>query len=183
MSVKYAEGIYGAQITDQALTTSKKGNAMGVITIQILTQLVETQDPGTGEPVRVFEKVELSERRRVYLTFTPNSVEWTAQRLTKLGFMAQPSQLKDTESPESRLIGTEALFEMKFGGDDGTLESWNVLLESSGAKPAEPTTGVQDLELDAEFGAIFRESQAEAVTEAPKEQVQQITAASADVPF
>lgn len=183
MSVRYEEGIHGALITDQELGLSKKGNSMGVLTIQILSKVVETQDPGTGEPVRVFEKVELSEKRKVYLALTENSVEWTADRLTKLGFRGQPSQLKDRESPGTKLVGTEALFVMKLDGSDGTYESWDVLLESSGPKAAQPTSDVQDLALDATFGGVFRESQARAVTEAPKEQVKQITAASADVPF
>ena len=182
--MKYQEGLHGAQITDQELTTTKNGHAAVLLTIQILTKVVETQDPGTGEPVRVFENVELSEKRKIWLVVNDNCAEWTAERLAKLGFLAQPSQIKDKESAETNLIGTEHLFEMKLGGDDGTRENWNVPTDSRGGRVAEPTTDVQDLALDAAYGAIFRDVQAKAAgTEAPKEQVQQITAASADVPF
>ena len=170
--MRYQEGLHGALITDQELTTTKSGNPSIVLTIQVLTRLVETNDPGTNEPVQVWENVELSEKRKVWLVLTDNSIDWTVDRLKVLGFQGLPSQIKDKESPGTKLIGTEHIFEMRLGGNDGTLEGWNVPTKPRSSN-AEPTT-------EAKFGEAFRAGLAK--TDA-KEQVQQITAASADVPF
>ena len=178
--MRYQEGLHGALITDQELTTTKSGNPSIVLTIQILTRLVETNDPGTNEPVQVWENVELSEKRKVWLVLTDNSIDWTVDRLKVLGFQGLPSQIKDKEAPGTTVSATELVFEMRLGGNDGTLEGWNVPTKPRSSSNAEPTTEMQDLELDAKFGDAFRAGLAK--TDA-KEQVQQITAASADVPF
>jgi len=179
MSMRYEEGTYSARVLDQELTTSKSGNSMGVLTIQILGRIEEVDD-GEGGQTLMLQEVETSMLRKVYLVITETTAQWTADKLTKLGFTAPPSALKDKESTGSSLIGSEHLFTMKFGGDDGTLESWDVHLDGE-AKVTQPTSAVQDLELDAAFGSIFKQSQASATG---GEKIKQITAAkSANLPF
>lgn len=141
----YDVGLYVGEIISQDISTTTKGNKQLVWRVKILGI---PQGDSYAPNKQQYE-------RTIYWVVTPDTKDFIAEKLAKLGFEGAPSQWHPDHPSHISLVGNQVdlwcKHEQRLDGN-GWTEKWDVSNGSGGSRVSEPLSGAEARKLDMMFG-------------------------------
>lgn len=178
--VLFDEGRYLARVTAQQFAKSKNGNPMFTLSFMLLGKVDPADPAGPLLPCNNYE-------RRIFLTFTENTIERAVRDLGAIGFTGTSfRQLDPMVDGGQSFIDQEIEVFCQHKADDrpeklGELqEKWGIAFVGGAAPKLDPADDKQIRQLDAMFGKHLKPN---AKAAAPKKEARAAAAVNDDIPF
>lgn len=141
----YAEGLYVAEVTAQALGETRTEKPQFILRFKVL---------GTPTDDGAYAPITHQYERTIYMVITEKTMPYVAEKLNRLGYTGRGFGPLDPDSPNHQsFVGNQVDVYCKHESDDkgGTREKWDISRGPSALK-VEPLTPKKVRELDALFG-------------------------------